>query len=154
MRNRIDYGRTSPDGVLAYCQVDAYLSQCDLDETLIDLVYLRVSQINGCAYCTDLHTRMLLKEGFPANKLAMVQVWAFSEEVFSLKEKAALAWAEHVTLIHSQSYTHGHFPDITPFFTENERVDLTLAISLMNAYNRLAVSFRNTPHAVALYTRS
>lgn len=148
MGNRIDYGRTSSDGVLAFCQVDAYLSQCGLDETLIDLVYLRVSQINGCAYCTDLHTRMLTKEGLPANKLAMVQVWAFTEGLFSLKEKAALEWAEHVTLIHNEFHTLEQLPNTAKFFTDKELVDLTLAISLMNAYNRLAVSFRNAPHAV------
>lgn len=148
MGNRIDYSRTSPDGVLAFCKVDAYLSQCDLDETLIDLVCLRVSQINRCAYCTEQHTRMLMKEGLSANKLAMVQVWAFTEGLFSLKEKAALAWAEHVTIIHDVSNIHEHLPDTAQFFTADELFDLTLAISLMNAYNRLAVSFRNVPHAV------
>ncbi|MDC6118243.1 carboxymuconolactone decarboxylase family protein [Serratia rubidaea] len=149
MGNRIDYGRTSPDGVLAFCEVETYLSQCGLDETLIDLVYLRVSQINGCAYCTDLHTRMLTKEGLPANKLALVQVWAFTEEVFSLKEKAALAWAEHVTLIQKAFFNDEGLPETAQCFTEKELFDLTLAASLMNAYNRLAVSFRNAPHAVA-----
>ncbi|UAN38273.1 carboxymuconolactone decarboxylase family protein [Enterobacter asburiae] len=145
MGKRIDYGRTSPEGVLALCNVDAYLSQCELDEKLIDLVYLRVSQINGCAYCTDLHTRMLTKQGVPANKLAMVQVWAFTESIFSLKERAALAWAEYVTLIPHMTCA----PDTVKYFTDKELFDLTLAISLMNAYNCLAVSLRNPPHAEA-----
>ena len=149
MGYRINYGRTSPDGVLAFCEVDAYLNQCGLEEALIDLVYLRVSQLNGCAYCTDLHTRMLTKEGFSPVKLAAVQVWDFSEGMFSMKEKVALAWAEHITLIHNSFIRHQPLPETSLIFTEKELFDLTLAISLMNAYNRLAVSFRNTPHAVA-----
>ncbi|NWC64132.1 carboxymuconolactone decarboxylase family protein [Cedecea sp. P7760] len=147
MGYRLNYGRTSPDGVLAFCEVDAYLNQSDLEETLIDLVYLRVSQLNGCAYCTDLHIRMLTKDGLNAGKLAMVQVWAFTEGLFSPKEKAALAWAEHITLIHNATLRHEQAPNLSEFFTDKELCDLTLAIGLMNAYNRLAVSFRNAPHA-------
>lgn len=149
MGYRIDYARTSTAGVQAYSEVENYLSHCGLDEHLLDLVYLRVSQLNGCAFCTDLHTRMLTKAGIRPEKLALVQVWAHSGEFFSATEKAALAWAEHVTLIAGPAVRRISPPGGASMFTEKELFDLTLAISLMNAWNRLAISFRNVPQAAA-----
>lgn len=87
MGYRIDYARTSTAGVLAYSEVEHYLSHCGLDEHLLDLVYLRVSQLNGCAFCTDLHTRMLTKAGIGPEKLALVQVWAHSGQLFQQQKK-------------------------------------------------------------------
>ncbi len=149
MGYRIDYARTSTAGVLAYSEVEHYLSHCGLDEHLLDLVYLRVSQLNGCAFCTDLHTRMLTKAGIGPEKLALVQVWAHSGQLFSATEKAALAWAEHVTLIAGPAARRGSHPGNASLFTEKELFDLTLAINLMNAWNRLAISFRNVPQSAA-----
>ncbi|WWW57161.1 carboxymuconolactone decarboxylase family protein [Klebsiella quasipneumoniae] len=134
---------------MAYSEVEHYLSHCGLDEHLLDLVYLRVSQLNGCAFCTDLHTRMLTKAGIGPEKLALVQVWAHSGQLFSATEKAALAWAEHVTLIAGPAARRGSHPGNASLFTEKELFDLTLAISLMNAWNRLAISFRNVPQSAA-----
>ncbi|BEL80440.1 carboxymuconolactone decarboxylase family protein [Serratia marcescens] len=145
---RIDYTRTSSAGVQAFSAIDHYLCHCGLDERLRDLINLRVSQINGCAYCTDLHTRMLMKEGVGAEKLAALQGWVCTEGIFSLKERAALAWAEYMTLIAPSSNRREHVPDLRRYFSDEEVCDLTLAISLINAYNRLAISFRNIPQAV------
>lgn len=142
---RLDYTKASPGGVKALGGVYAYVMQSGLDEVLVDLVYLRVSQINGCAYCLDMHTTDLIKKGVTPVKLALLQAWHEAGAVFTDREKAALAWAESVTGV-----AHTHVPDevfkvAAAVFNEKELADLTIAIGLMNAYNRLAISFRRGP---------
>jgi AhpD family alkylhydroperoxidase len=97
MSNRIDYAKTSPAGYKAFGGVHVYVQNCGLSHELIDLIYLRVSQINGCAYCIDMHSRDLLKLGVTVDKLVLVPVWRDAGEVFSARERAALAWAESRT---------------------------------------------------------
>lgn len=116
--------------------------QSGLEDVLISLVYLRVSQINGCAYCLDMHIRDLIKEGVSPARLALVQAWNEAGELFSEREKAALAWAESVTRVADTHVPDADFEAAPAVFSEKELVDLTIAISLMNAYNRLAISFR------------
>src|SRR5882757_3180174 len=99
MSNRIDYAKASPAGFKAFGGVYVYLQKCGLPKQLIDLVYLRVSQINGCAYCIDMHSRDLLKQGVAIDKLVLVPVWREAHEVFSSRERVALAWAETVTRV-------------------------------------------------------
>ncbi|KAG0772293.1 hypothetical protein G6F22_015855 [Rhizopus arrhizus] len=94
MTSRLDYANASPDGYKAFGGVYVYLQKCGLPKTLIDLVYLRVSQINGCAYCIDMHSRDLIKSGLTVDKLVLVPVWHEAGAVFSGRERAALAWAE------------------------------------------------------------
>ncbi|KFD12630.1 hypothetical protein GSMA_03313 [Serratia marcescens subsp. marcescens ATCC 13880] len=97
---------------------------------------------------------MLMKEGVGAEKLAALQGWVCTEGIFSLKERAALAWAEYMTLIAPSSNRREHVPDLRRYFSDEEVCDLTLAISLINAYNRLAISFRNIPQAVLEHQKS
>jgi AhpD family alkylhydroperoxidase len=111
------------------------------------LVYLRVSQINNCAYCLDMHTRDLLKKGQKVEKLALVQAWAEAGNLFDERERAALAWAETVTRVAETGVPDEAYEAARTVFEERELVDLTIAIGLMNAYNRMAISFRNTPQA-------
>ncbi|NMG56314.1 carboxymuconolactone decarboxylase family protein [Aromatoleum aromaticum] len=148
MSERLDYTRTSPGGVKAFGSVYGYVMQSGLDEVLVDLVYLRVSQINGCAYCLDMHARDLVKKGVKVEKLALVQVWQETGELFSDRERAALAWAETVTRVAQTGVPDAEFEAARRIFNEKELADLTMAIGLMNAYNRLAISFRRTPEAV------
>jgi AhpD family alkylhydroperoxidase len=148
MSERLDYTKTSPGGVKAFGSVYGYIVQSGLDEVLVDLVYLRVSQINGCAYCLDMHTRDLIKKGVKLEKLALVQVWQEAGNLFSDRERAALAWAETVTRVAQTGVPDVEFEAASHIFDEKELADLTMAISLMNAYNRLAISFRRTPEAV------
>lgn len=148
MSERLDYTRTSPGGVKAFGSVYGYVMQSGLDDVLVDLVYLRVSQINGCAYCLDMHTRDLVKKGVKVEKLALVQVWQEAGELFSDRERAALAWAETVTRVAQTGVPDAEFEAASRIFNEKELADLTMAIGLMNAYNRLAISFRRTPEAV------
>ena len=145
MTQRIDYTKTSPAGVKALGSVYSYIAQCGLESTLIELVNLRVSQINGCAYCLDMHTRDLLKKGLSPVKLALVQVWDEAGNVFTEREKAALAWAEVVTKVSETHVPDDAFEAASAVFEDKELADLTMAVGLINVYNRLAISFRNVP---------
>ncbi|WP_449412613.1 carboxymuconolactone decarboxylase family protein [Pandoraea soli] len=148
MSKRLDYIQIAPAGVKALGGVYGYVMQSDLSPVLVDLVYLRVSQINNCAYCLDMHTRDLLKKGVAVEKLALVQAWREAGRLFDDRERAALAWAESVTLIAQTGAPDTTYDAARAVFNERELVDLTIAISLMNTYNRMAISFRNTPQAV------
>jgi AhpD family alkylhydroperoxidase len=147
MTKRLDYAQIAPAGVKALGTVYGYVSQSSLPAVLIDLVYLRVSQINNCAYCLDMHTRELLAKGQKIEKLALVQAWAEAGELFDERERAALAWAETVTRVAQTGVPDEAYRAAREVFNEREIVDLTIAIGLMNAYNRMAISFRNTPQA-------
>ena len=148
MSKRLDYNQIAPAGVKALGGVYGYLMQSGLSAVLIDLVYLRISQINNCAYCLDMHTRDLLKKGVKIEKLALVQAWREAGHLFDDRERAALAWAESVTLVPETGVPDASYEAARTVFNERELVDLTIAISLMNTYNRMAISFRNTPQAV------
>ncbi|HEV7776423.1 MAG TPA: carboxymuconolactone decarboxylase family protein [Luteibacter sp.] len=147
MSQRIDYTKVSPAGSKALGAVYGYVLQSGLDTRLVDLVFLRISQINGCAYCLDMHTRALVKEGVSVQKLALLQAWREAGKVFDMRERAALAWAESVTQVAQTGVPDDDFKAASEVFGEKELVDLTIAIGLMNAYNRLAISFRNPPEA-------
>lgn len=147
MSKRLDYNKIAPAGVKALGGVYGYVTQSNLPPVLIDLVYLRVSQINNCAYCLDMHTRDLLKKGEKIEKLALVQAWAEGGNLFDERERAALAWAETVTRVAQTGVPDEAYQAARAVFEERELVDLTIAISLMNVYNRMAISFRNTPQA-------
>lgn len=148
MNERLDYTKVAPGGVKAFGSVYGYILQSGLDEVLVELVYLRVSQINGCAFCLDMHTRDLLQKGVRVEKLALVQTWHEAGSLFTERESAALAWAESVTRVAQTGVPDADFQAAMAVFSEKELADLTMAISLMNAYNRIAISFRRTPEAV------
>ncbi len=148
MSQRLDYNSIAPSGLQEFFKVHNYVAHSGLRKALIDLVYLRVSQINGCAYCIDSHSRDLLKDGFSIEKLVLVPAWREGGEMFSARERAALAWAETVTLVATTTIPDEEYKAAHAQFTEKELVDLTIAISLMNALNRMAISFRSTPAAV------
>jgi AhpD family alkylhydroperoxidase len=147
MSKRLDYTQSAPAGVKALGGVYGYVMQSGLPAAIVELVYLRVSQINNCAYCLDMHTRDLLKKGQKVEKLALVQAWAEAGKLFDERERAALAWAETVTRVAETGVPDEAYDAARTVFEERELVDLTIAIGLMNAYNRMAISFRNTPQA-------
>lgn len=147
MVQRIDYNQVAPAGVKALGGVYSYVVQSGLSTELVELVYLRISQINNCAYCLDMHTRDLIKKGVAIEKLALVQAWQEGGHLFDERERAALAWAESVTKVSTTGVPDDVYQLAHSVFDEKELVDLTIAISLMNAYNRMAISFRNTPQA-------
>ncbi|MBI0331313.1 carboxymuconolactone decarboxylase family protein [Burkholderia plantarii] len=147
MSERINYQQAAPAGYKTLVGVYGYVSQCGLDAALVDLVYLRVSLINGCAYCIDMHTRDLRKRGVAIEKIVLVPVWHEAKSLFSEREQAALAWAESVTRVAQTGVPDSDYQAAARVFGEKELADLTIAIGLMNTFNRLAISFRNTPAA-------
>ena len=147
MSKRLDYNQIAPAGAKALGGVYGYVLQSGLPPVLVDLVYLRISQINNCAYCLDMHTRDLLKKGQPIEKIALVQAWREAGNLFDARERAALAWAETVTRVAETGVPDEAYEAARALFNERELTDLTIAIGLMNAYNRMAISFRNTPQA-------
>jgi AhpD family alkylhydroperoxidase len=145
----MNYNAASPAGMRAFGAVHGHVRQSGLPSRLIDLVYLRVSQINGCAYCIDAHSRDLLKAGLPVEHLVLVAAWPEAGRVFDERERAALAWAEVVTRLGDRGVPESAYEAAAAAFDEKQLADLTIAISLMNAYNRMAISFRATPIAAA-----
>jgi AhpD family alkylhydroperoxidase len=138
---RINYATIAPGATRAMLGLEEYLKLSSLDEKLLDLIKLRVSQMNGCAYCIDMHWKDLRALGETEQRLYGLDAWEESP-YYDDRERAALAWAESVTRI-----TEGHVPDalfdqVRPHFSEKELADLTLAITTINAWNRLAIAFR------------
>lgn len=149
MSNRIDYTKVSPEGYKAFGGVYVTVQRGSLPKDLINLVYLRVSEINGCAFCIDMHSRDLLKFGLAVDKLVLVPVWQDAGNVFTPRERAALAWAETVTNVAETGVPDADYRAAAAEFDEKELADLTYAIGLMNAFNRFGIAFRSTPAAVA-----
>jgi AhpD family alkylhydroperoxidase len=147
MARRLDYSTIAAAGMKALGGVYAYVGQSGLPKSLIDLVYLRTSQINGCAYCIDIHSRDLIKDGMAIEKLVLVPVWREAKGLFTDRERAALNWAEGVTRVAEAEIPDADFATAAAVFSEKELADLTIAIGLMNAYNRMAISFRAEPAA-------
>jgi AhpD family alkylhydroperoxidase len=147
MNKRIDYAIASPEGYKAFGGLYLSLQKCGLPKQLLDLVYLRVSQINGCAYCIDLHSRDLLKQGLSMDKFVLVPVWHDAGKTFSSRERSAFAWAETVTRVADTGIPDADYEAAASEFSDKELADLTYAIGLMNAFNRFGVAFRTTPVA-------
>jgi len=146
MEPRIDYAKVAPGVVNAMLEVTNYLRKSELEESLLNLIYLRASQINGCAFCIDMHWKDLRAAGEGEQRLYGLDAWEESP-YYSDRERAALAWTEAVTKVKD-----GHVPDevyerVHPFFTEKELADLTLAIVLINGWNRLNIAMRKFPGA-------
>jgi len=144
MTRRLAYSQIAPDGIKALAGTGAYLESCGIDARLRALVELRTSQINGCAYCVDLHSRQARKAGETQQRLDCLPVWR-ETTFYSDRERAALAWAESVTLVHETSVPDDVFEQAHAQFSDKELVDLTLIVSVMNAWNRIAISFRHGP---------
>jgi AhpD family alkylhydroperoxidase len=129
--------------------VHLQVQKSNLSPQLVNLVYLRISQINGCAFCIDMHTRDLLKYGLPVEKLALLPVWRDAGEVFSTRERVALRWAETVTRIAETGASDADYAAAAAEFDDQDLADLTYAIGLMNAFNRFGIAFRSIPAAAA-----
>jgi AhpD family alkylhydroperoxidase len=141
MKQRFDYRKVSPKAVEALSGLQSYVENCGLEHSLIELVKLRASQINGCAYCVDLHTRDARKAGESEARLYAVAVWPESP-FFTPRERAALAWCEAVTLVAKDHVPDAVYEEARRHFSEKELVDLTFAVVAINGWNRVAVSAR------------
>jgi len=150
MTDRLNNSAVAPEAMKALNQTRLYLlNQTNLSKSLIDLVYLRASQINGCAYCIDKHSRDLLQAGYSVDKLLLVPVWHEAAHLFDAREQAALAWTETVTKVAETHVPDDAYAAVAGVFDDRDLADLTMAVALMNAYNRLGVAFRLRPAAKA-----
>ena len=148
--NRAVWFNVSPEGAKAIGTLHHFVTQgTALPSVLAHLVFLRVSQINGCAHCIDIHARDLLAEGMSVEKVVLVPVWHEAAYLFSEQERAALAWAEEVTRVSETHASDEAYAAALAVFGEKDLVDLTLTIATMNAINRMGVSFRMKPRAKA-----
>ncbi len=138
---RVNFKRLVPAAYRAMLALETYVHQCGLEETLLELVKLRASQINGCAYCLDMHSKDARAAGETEQRLYVLPAWR-EAPFYSERERAALAWTEAVTLV-----SETHVPDdvyelARKQFSDEELVNLTMAIIAINGWNRLEVSFR------------
>jgi AhpD family alkylhydroperoxidase len=147
---RANWFAISPEGAKAVGALHHFVTTSTaLPSKLVHLVFLRVSQINGCAHCIDIHTRDLIKEGMSVDTVVLVPVWHEATYLFSEQERAALAWAEEVTRVSETHASDEAYAAAAAAFSERDLVDLTLTIAAMNAINRLGISFRLKPRARA-----
>jgi len=144
MQPRIEYGKAAPGASRAMYALETYVKSTGLEPSLLDLLRTRASQINGCAYCIDMHTQEARAKGESEQRLYLLNAW-YETPFYTDRERAALAWTEAVTLI-----ADGHVPDevyeqARAQFSEQELVNLTMAVVAINGWNRLAISFRSVP---------
>jgi AhpD family alkylhydroperoxidase len=141
METRINAFEKGRGAIKALFGLGAYLAKSPVEKKLLDLIALRVSQINGCAFCLDMHTKDLRAEGESEQRLYLLDAWR-ETDFFTERERAALAWAEAVTKV-----TEGHVPDeiyeeAREQFSEEELIDLTFGVIATNIYNRINIAFR------------
>jgi AhpD family alkylhydroperoxidase len=144
MQSRYNYAKLSSGGYQAMLGLEKYLHQCGLEEGLLHLVKLRVSQINGCAFCLDMHWKDLRALGEQEQRLYSLDAWRECP-YYTDRERSALAWAEAVTLITNGHASDAAYEDARAHLSEKEISDLTFAIVTINAWNRLAISNRTVP---------
>ncbi len=144
MEPRLKPKEVAPDGFRAFLYFQRYVDTSDLEHSLLDLIRLRASQIDGCAYCIDAHTKDARAQGETEQRLYALSVWR-ETPFYTERERAALAWTEALTLISENSISDDLYESTRQQFSEKELVDLTLAIIHINGWNRIANSFRLVP---------
>jgi AhpD family alkylhydroperoxidase len=144
MQTRLNYGKTAPGVYDAMEGLEKYLNQCGLEKPLLYLVQLRASQVNGCAYCLDMHWKDLRAIGENEQRLYSLDAWRECP-YYTERERAALAWAEAVTLIAQEHVPDAVYDAARAHFSEKELSDLTLAVAAINAWNRLSIAGRIVP---------
>jgi AhpD family alkylhydroperoxidase len=141
---RLDIRKVSPDLYKAMAGLQNYVDNCSLERKLLDLVKIRASQINGCAYCIVMHTNDARKHGESDEWMHLLNAWR-EAPIFSARERAALAWTEAVTKISDRHVPDAVYDEARRHFSEKELVDLTAAVVAINSWNRAAIAFQATP---------
>jgi AhpD family alkylhydroperoxidase len=144
MNVRLNYGQIAPGVYEAMDPLDQYVQSCGLERALILLVQLRASQMNGCAYCLDMHWKDLRAAGENEQRLYSLDAWRECP-YYSARERAALAWTEAVTLVADGQVSDVVYDAVRANFSEKELADLTLAVAAINAWNRLSIAARLHP---------
>jgi AhpD family alkylhydroperoxidase len=141
MSPRIDGAKVSPGAFRAMLGLEKFIHECGLEQSLLELVRMRVSQINGCAYCLDMHAKDARAAGETEQRLYLLDAWR-EAPFYTARERAALAWAESLTLVADTHVPDEVYLGTREFFSEQEMVNLTLAIVAINGWNRLSIGFR------------
>lgn len=141
MQQRLNYMNAAPKGVDALRKLQGYIDTCGLEHPLLELVKMRASQINGCAYCLDMHSKDARAAGETEQRLYLLSAWR-EAPFYTERERAALAWTEAVTCISDNPIEDELYEETRRSFNEKEIADLTLAVIAINAWNRLAIPFR------------
>lgn len=144
MEQRINALEKGQGALRAMLGLSTYLAKSSIEKDLLHLIEYRVSQINGCAYCLDMHSKDLRHGGETEQRIYTVAAWR-ETPFFSARERAALAWAESVTLLEEGHVPDEVFEEVRKEFSEEELIDLTLAVATINSWNRLNIAFRTTP---------
>jgi AhpD family alkylhydroperoxidase len=144
MKERLDYMKAAPEGFKAMRNLEIYCRQSGLEPALLELVKIRASQINGCAFCLDMHTKDARAHGETEQRLYTLPAWR-ETPFFTERERAALAWTEAVTLVAETHVPDEVFDVVRKHFSEPELANLTLAIATINSWNRLAIAFHSVP---------
>ena len=144
MEARIDYTKASPEAYKAMVQLEGVVRRSGIDLKLLELIKIRASQLNGCAYCIDMHTKDARHKGETEQRIYALDAWR-ETPFFTDKERAALAWTEAITNIQQGHAPEAVYRELIAHFNENEQVSLTLAITTINAWNRIAIGFRLVP---------
>ncbi len=144
MEPRLKFKEVDPDGFRSFLYLQRYLDACGLEPTLLHLIRLRASQIDGCAYCIDAHTKDARAQGETEQRLYALSAWR-ETPFYTERERAALAWTEALTLIGEKDVSDELYESVRLQLSEKELVDLTFAIIHINGWNRLANSFRLVP---------
>jgi AhpD family alkylhydroperoxidase len=144
MEPRVNYAKVAPAAMHAMRGLGEYVRNSGLEASLLELVRLRASQINGCAYCIDMHTKDARAAGETEQRLYTLSVWR-ETPFYSDRERAALEWTEAVTQVSENHVPDEVYESVRQHFSEKELVDLTMAIAAINAWNRIAISFRSVP---------
>jgi AhpD family alkylhydroperoxidase len=141
MQTRLDYSKAAPGSVQAMYKLQKYVDDSGLEHSLLELIKMRVSQINGCAYCIDMHTKDARAAGETEQRLYGLSAWR-EAPYYSDRERAALAWAEVVTNISQTHASDEEYEAVRAQFNEEELVKLTMAVIAINGWNRLSIAFR------------
>ncbi len=144
MQARLDYAQAAPEGVKIMHAMERYLRECGLEQSLLHLVKVRASQMNGCAYCIDMHTKQARAHGESEQRLYALAAWR-ETPFFSDRERAALAWTEALTAVADTHVPDAVYERVRRHFDERELVNLTLAITTINSWNRIVIAFRTVP---------
>ncbi|MGB8478977.1 MAG: carboxymuconolactone decarboxylase family protein [Acidobacteriaceae bacterium] len=144
MEARLDYAKASPEAYKAMLQMEGVVRRSGIDPKLLELMKIRASQLNGCAYCIDMHTKDARLKGETEQRIYALDAWR-ETPFFTEKERAALAWTEAISNIQVGHAPDAVYQELSRNFSEEERVNLTLAITTINAWNRIAIGFRLVP---------
>jgi len=140
MQKRFNIKTVAPNALKAMIGLETYLSQCSISKSTKELIKIRASQINGCAFCINIHTQEAIKNGETSQRIFLLNAWREVENVYTDEEKAVLAITEEVTLIHQNGLSDATYTNAVNFFSETQIADIIMAVTTINLWNRIVLS--------------